>query len=98
MGLKVCANSKKMRKRLAHEQALWYEEELQKEIAKDWEVYGKKSLKKKDKNEPPSSGGTVDREKEKEIPKGVKTQNAVSQIPRAAGFRKGNINMSLPMQ
>lgn len=24
-----------MRKRLAHEQALWYEEELQKEIAKD---------------------------------------------------------------
>ena len=33
--VKACANSKKMHKRLAHEQALWYEEELQKEIAKD---------------------------------------------------------------
>ena len=38
---------------------------LQKEIAKDREAHGKKPLKKKDKNEPPSSGGTVDREKEK---------------------------------
>ena len=30
--VKACANSKKMRKRVAHEQALWYEDELQKEI------------------------------------------------------------------
>ena len=28
--VKACANSKKMRKRVAHEQALWYEEKLQK--------------------------------------------------------------------
>jgi uncharacterized membrane protein len=34
-GFYSCENNKKMRKRLAHEQALWYEEELQKEIAKD---------------------------------------------------------------
>lgn len=40
--VKACANSKKMRKRVAHEQALWYEEELQKEIANDRESHGKK--------------------------------------------------------
>lgn len=28
--VKACANSKKMRKRVAHEQALWYENELKK--------------------------------------------------------------------
>ena len=28
--VKACANSKKMRKRVAHEQALWYEDELKK--------------------------------------------------------------------
>ena len=32
--VKACANSKKMRKWVAHEQALWYEEELNKEIEK----------------------------------------------------------------
>ena len=31
--VKACANSKKMRKRVAHEQALWYEEELMKQQA-----------------------------------------------------------------
>ena len=44
--VKACANSKKMRKRVARKQALWYEEELQKEIAKDRELHGKKPLKK----------------------------------------------------
>lgn len=42
--VKVCANSKKMRKRVAHEQALWYEEELQKQITNDREAHGKKPL------------------------------------------------------
>ncbi len=32
--VKACANSKKMRKRVAHEQALLYEEMLNKEIKK----------------------------------------------------------------
>lgn len=50
--VKACANSKKMRKRVAHEQALWYEEELQKEITKDREAHGKKPLKEKDRNDP----------------------------------------------
>ncbi|HIX28267.1 MAG TPA: hypothetical protein H9858_01030 [Candidatus Blautia stercoravium] len=39
--VKVCADSKKMRKRVSHEQELWYEEELQKEITKDRETHGK---------------------------------------------------------
>ena len=56
--VKACANSKKMRKRVAHEQALWYEEELNKEIEKDRQAHGKKPLKKKDDNQPPASGGT----------------------------------------
>ena len=48
--VKACANSKKMRKRVAHEQALWYEEELNKEIEEDRLAHGKKPLKKKDDN------------------------------------------------
>ena len=39
--VKACANSKKMRKRLAHEQALWYEEELQKKSQKTGKRMGK---------------------------------------------------------
>lgn len=57
--VKACANSKKMRKRIAQEQALWYEEELNKEIAKDREAHGKKPLKDKDRNQPPSSDGAI---------------------------------------
>ena len=33
--VKACANSKKMRKRIASQEALWYEEELKKEINED---------------------------------------------------------------
>ena len=44
--IKACANSKKMRKRVAHEQALWYEEELNKEIEKD-RLAWKKAIKEK---------------------------------------------------
>ena len=36
--VKACANSKKMRKRVAHEQALWYEEKLQKANVKADEI------------------------------------------------------------
>lgn len=40
--VKACANSKKMRKCVAKEQALWFEEELKREIDKDREAHGKK--------------------------------------------------------
>ena len=36
-----------MRKRVAHEQALWYEEELNKEIEKDRLAHGKKAIEEK---------------------------------------------------
>ena len=39
--VKACANSKKMKKRVAHEQALWYEDELKKEIEQNRLAHGK---------------------------------------------------------
>ncbi len=62
--VKACANSKKMRKRVAHEQALWYEDELQKEIDEDRLAHGKKPLKDKDKHHPPTSGETSSEDSE----------------------------------
>ena len=44
--VKACANSKKMRKRIASQEALWYEEELKKEImAKILDVRERKDKK-----------------------------------------------------
>ena len=86
-----------MRKRVAHEQALWYEEELQKEIAKDREYHGKKPLKEKDRNDPPSgSGGSVN--SQGEIPEEQKHRSAVQLIRKADGFVRENINMFLLTQ
>ena len=89
--VKACANSKKMRKRVAHEQALWYEEELNKEIEKDRLAHGKKPLKKKDDNQPPASGGNGNNKdsKEEKIPEDVKTQKCSTSDPESGWFRKG---------
>lgn len=90
--VKACANNKKMRKRVAHEQALWYEEELKKEITKDREVHGKKPLKDKDNNQPPTSGGGTQKSnspKENNIPEGAKTQKSSTTDPESGWFRKG---------
>ena len=87
--VKACANSKKMRKRVAQEQALWYEEKLQKEISRDREAHGKKPLKEKDKNDPPSGSGSGDNTKEEEIPEGIKTQKCSISDPESGWFRKG---------
>ena len=58
--VKACANSKRMRKRVAHEQALWYEQDLKEEIQKDREAHGKKPLKDNDKNDsPPPTASAV---------------------------------------
>ena len=76
--VKACANSKKMRKRVAHEQALWYEDELKKEIEQDRLAHGKKPLKNKNDYQPPASGGhsSENLEASEEIPSGVKTQKS----------------------
>ena len=89
--VKACANSKKMRKRIAHEQALWYEDELKKEIEQDRLAHGKKPLKEKDKHQPPTSGGTSSENSETsgEIPSDAQTQKSSITDPESGWFRKG---------
>lgn len=88
--VKACANSKKMRKRVAQEQALWYEEELKKEIARDREAHGKKPLKDKNDHQPPSSGeGGASEIKGQETSQDAKTQKCSTTDPESGWFRKG---------
>lgn len=90
--VKACANSKKMRKRIAVKETLWYEEELKKEIAQDRKKHGKKPLKDKDDNDqaPPSSGGVpLLSEGDDAFPEGVKTQKCSTSDPESGWFRKG---------
>ena len=63
--VKARANNKKMQKRIAHEEALFFEELLKKEINEDREAHGKKPLKEKDddNDNPPSSGTSGKEEK-----------------------------------
>lgn len=90
--VKACANSKKMRKRVAKEQALWFEEELKKEINEDRAAHGKKPLKEKkddDDRTPPSSAGGSSEETPEIIPDGTKTQKCSTTDPESGWFRKG---------
>lgn len=91
--VKACANSKKMRKRIASQEALWYEEELKKEINEDRKNHGKKLLKEKknDSNIPPAAGGGISGQDDvpDEIPEGVKTQKCSTSDPESGWFRKG---------
>lgn len=88
-----------MRKRVAHEQALWYEEELNKEIEKIvWHM--EKAIKEKDDNQPPASGGTGnDKDSISEgLPEDVKTQKCSISDPESGWFRKGEHKHVLHMQ
>ena len=80
-----------MLQRVAHQQALWYEEELNKEIEKDRLAHGKKPLKKKDDNQPPASGGTGNDKDSisEELLEDVKTQKCSTSDPESGWFRKG---------
>lgn len=88
--VKARANNKKLRKRIAKQEALFYEETLKKEINEDREAHGKKPLKEKndDKNDPPSSGssGSNDQKKPKSD---VKTIKVSSTDPDSGWFHKG---------
>ena len=89
--VKACANSKKMRKRVAKQEALWFENELQKEINEDRKNHGKKPLKDKDDNDktpPPPSGGD-DQDVPEGNPESVKTQKCSTSDPESGWFRKG---------
>ncbi len=91
--VKACANSKKMRRRIASQEALWYEEELKKEINEDRKNHGKKPLKEKkdDSTTPPAAGGGTSGESgsSDEIPEGAKTQKCSTSDPESGWFRKG---------
>ena len=62
--VKARANGHKMRKRIAKQEALFYEDMLKKEINEDRVAHGKKPLKDKDNDNTPSSGNGSSKEKE----------------------------------
>lgn len=78
--VKARANNKKVQKRIATEEALFYEEMLKKEINSDREAHGKKPLKEKDDKDkkPPASGGTEQ-----------KTIKSSTSDPDSGWFHKG---------
>ena len=78
--VKARANNKKMRKRIAEQEALFYEQMLRKEINEDREREGKNPLKDKDdSNNPPSAGGRGD----------VKEIKESTSDPESGWFHKG---------
>lgn len=94
--VKARANNKKMHKSIAHEEALFYEELLKKEINEDRDAHGKKPLKEKDDkgddhNDPPSSGGDS-KEYTDKIPKDTKTIKCITTDPDSGWFHKGEHN------
>ncbi|MBO5228228.1 MAG: IS1182 family transposase [Lachnospiraceae bacterium] len=86
--VKARANNKKMQKRIAHEEALFYEELLKKEINEDREHHGKKPLKdRNDDNNPPGGSGGSDNN---ETPVGKEKQLKCSTSdPESGWFHKG---------
>ena len=87
--VKACANSRKMRSRVAHQEALWFEDALKNEINEDRKNHGKKPLKDKDdddNNTPPASGGGSKEVSEK---KPEKEQKCSTTDPESGWFHKG---------
>lgn len=80
--VKARANNKKIHKRIAHEEALFFEELLKKEINEDREKHGKRPLKEKDDDDDntPSSGSSGKEEK---------TIKESTSDPESGWFRKG---------
>ena len=80
--VKARANNKKMQKRIAHEEALFFEDLLKKEINEDREAHGKHPLKEKDDDDDntPSDGGGGKEEK---------TIKSSTSDPESGWFRKG---------
>ncbi|MBO5014895.1 MAG: IS1182 family transposase [Bacteroidaceae bacterium] len=85
--VKARANNKKMQKRIAHEEALFYEELLRKEINEDREEHGKKPFKDKDDNQKPEAG-SGDNNPHEEV-KDEKTIKCSTSDPESGWFRKG---------
>lgn len=78
--VKARANNKKMQKRIAHEEALFFEEILKKEIDEDRHAHGKHPLKQRDDDDRMSSGAGGKEEK---------TIKESTSDPESGWFRKG---------
>ena len=79
--VKAKANNKKMQKRIAHEEALFFEELLKEEINEDRATHGKKPLKEKDDDDNTPTGGSSTK-KEKEV-------KSSTTDPESGWFHKG---------
>lgn len=88
--VKARANNKKMQKRIAHEETLFYEDMLRKEIDEDREAHGKKPLKDRSDNDNtnPPSGGDFS-EFTDDHPKNQKTKKVSTTDPESGWFHKG---------
>ncbi len=88
--VKARANNKKMQRRIAHKEALFYEEMLKKEIAADRAAHGKKPLKDKDDDHRPGAGGGDKFEDyTDDVPLDGKTTKVSTTDPESGWFRKG---------
>ena len=90
--VKARANNKKMQRRIAQQEALFYEEMLRKEIASDRVAHGKKPLKDKD-DDDHSSGSSGGNDKFEDytddVPLDGKTIKCSTTDPESGWFRKG---------
>ena len=88
--VKAHANGKKMQKRIAEKETLFYEELLLKEINADRESHGKKPFRDDDDDQKPSSGGgtSIDSGNENSEDSG-KTIKCSTTDPESGWFRKG---------
>ena len=80
--VKAKANNKKMQKRIAHEEALFFEELLKEEINEDRATHGKKPLKEKDDDDDNTPTGGSSTKKEKEV-------KSSTTDPESGWFHKG---------
>lgn len=90
--VKARANNKKMQRRIAHQEALFYEEMLRKEIASDRAAHGKKPLKDKDDDDHSSGlagGNDKFEDYTDDVPLDGKTIKCSTTDPESGWFRKG---------
>ena len=90
--VKARANNKKMQRRIAQQEALFYEEMLRKEISSDRAAHGKKPLKDND-DDDQSSGSSGGNDKFEDytddVPLDGKTIKCSTTDPESGWFRKG---------
>jgi Transposase and inactivated derivatives len=89
--VKARANNKKMQKRIAQQEALFYEAMLKKEIDSDREIHGKKPLREKEDNDhkPGAGGGDKFKDYTDDVPLDEKTVKCSTTDPESGWFHKG---------